>query len=279
MMAKLEQQIATFLRVPTSPNPPQGASESLQVFRASKKYYWYKLCLWVVKQISGLIALSYFLGIERVVSTYFTTQFGLDNFVFTGQGFIEIFIRNAEIPISFISLDKLFYWLAIAGLVGYLIQLPYTFLLLSLDYKQRWYMLTDTSLRIREGVVNIREQTMTFKNIQNLSIKQGPVQGLLGISDLLVQTAGGGGSGDDLEENSQDQKSLHTGYFRGVDNAEQIRDLILGRLTKGQMTTSLDLEKSEVDQSLLIEAANAIRDETRLMHKALINSRSSDTTS
>jgi hypothetical protein len=51
---------------------------------------------------------------------------------------------------------------------------------------------------------------------------------LLGIADLEVHSAGGGGSrrpGHDKK-----QEDLHVGKFRGVDNAEEIRDSILARV-------------------------------------------------
>jgi uncharacterized membrane protein YdbT with pleckstrin-like domain len=101
-----------------------------------------------------------------------------------------------------------------------------------LDYRYRWYMTTDTSLRIREGITTVRERTMTFANIQNLSLKQGPVQRLFGISDLQVRTAGGGGaeSSEESKKGHSEADNMHLGYFRGVDNAEEIRDLVLTQM-------------------------------------------------
>jgi len=99
--------------------------------------------------------------------------------------------------------------------------------LVRLDFEKRWYLVTDRSLRVREGVVNVREMTITFANIQNISISQGPIQRLIGIADLRVDTAGGGPSRGDKKEGGE---SLHTVRFRGVDNANEIRELITERL-------------------------------------------------
>jgi len=115
----------------------------------------------------------------------------------------------------------------------FVLQLPVTLLLVRLDYLMRWYLVTDRSLRIREGLRTVRERTMTFANIQNLSIRQGPLQRLLGIADLHVCTAGGGGgqdSGSGTEDDSGGDKGLHLAVFRGIDNAEEVRDLVLGHL-------------------------------------------------
>ena len=67
---------------------------------------------------------------------------------------------------------------------------------------------------------------MSFANVQQVVVTQGPLQRLLGIADLRVQSAGGGG--DQHERGGSE--SLHTGVFHGVVNANEIRDLILERL-------------------------------------------------
>ena len=49
----------------------------------------------------------------------------------------------------------------------------------------------------------VQEKTMTFSNVQNVSIRQGPMQRLFGIADLEVRTAGGGSSSDGNAPNEQ----------------------------------------------------------------------------
>jgi uncharacterized membrane protein YdbT with pleckstrin-like domain len=67
--------------------------------------------------------------------------------------------------------------------------------------------------------------TITFANIQNISVDQGPVQRALRIADLKVETAGGGPSNP-----KHPGQNLHTAYFRGIDNAQEVRTLIQDRL-------------------------------------------------
>ena len=62
-----------------------------------------------------------------------------------------------------------------------------------LDYEQRWYVVTDRSLRLRTGVWSVREMTMSFANLQQITVTQGPLQRLLGLADVRFQSAGGGG--------------------------------------------------------------------------------------
>jgi uncharacterized membrane protein YdbT with pleckstrin-like domain len=69
--------------------------------------------------------------------------------------------------------------------------------------------------------------TVNFTNVQNISVSQGPLQRILGISDLRVDTAGGGGGSSPGEKGSQ---NLHTAWFRGIENANDVRGIIQDRL-------------------------------------------------
>jgi uncharacterized membrane protein YdbT with pleckstrin-like domain len=121
----------------------------------------------------------------------------------------------------------------IAGFIwfAWFVQLVITYSILRIDYEQRWYVLTDRSLRVREGVLRLNEKTMTFANIQHLTVRQGPIQRLLGIADVEVRTAGGGGATPGAQPGGgRATASTHTAYFRGVDNAEEIRNVIRDRI-------------------------------------------------
>ncbi|MBP7483032.1 MAG: PH domain-containing protein [Lacunisphaera sp.] len=117
--------------------------------------------------------------------------------------------------------------LKIAGLTAYLLQLPLTYAIRRLDFEMRWYVVTDRSLRIRTGVWSVQESTMSFANLQQVEVSQGPLQRLLGLADVKVQSAGGSDN-----PHGKPQDDLHTGHFHGVDNAHEIRDLIQERLRR-----------------------------------------------
>ena len=117
------------------------------------------------------------------------------------------------------------------GFAVFVVQLPFTLLPILLDWELRWYIVTDRSLRIREGVWKVSEMTMTFANVQEVSIHQGPLERLFDVADVRVRSAGGGGGAGGHDRESE-EKSGHIGYFRGVDGAPAIRDLILERLKK-----------------------------------------------
>ena len=114
------------------------------------------------------------------------------------------------------------------GIALYLVQIPLTYAIRRLDFEMHWYIVTDRSLRIRTGLLRLQESTMSFANLQQVEVKQGPLQRLLGLADVHVQSAGGGGG----HEPGQIGESLHTGIFHSVSNATEIRDLILERLRR-----------------------------------------------
>lgn len=186
------------MNVPSEPEPPGGSEGSLKVFRASKNYFYCRAVGWAIGQ-------CIFLGI-------------LGSFLLGG---LLALWEELDLPALVVFV------LAGAALVVGVIHLIFSFSVLRLDYEMRWYMVTDRSLRIRDGVWSVREMTMTFANIQNISVSQGPIQRLFKIADLQVRTAGGGGV---PQEGAQ--HAMHIGRFGGVDNAEEIRDLILMRLKK-----------------------------------------------
>ena len=189
------------LRIPPEPGPPPGDEASARIFRAAPNYYRYLLVIWaVVTGAAGLFALGLVIGPLVAVSIALAAQ---------GQSWTLLLLVGPGLLLTVLMLERLF-----------------RLAILRLDYEKRWYVVTDRSLRIREGVVSVREMTVTFANIQNISISQGPIQRLLRIADLQVDTAGGGGAANA----GHASRSLHTAWFRGIDNANEVRELIQQRV-------------------------------------------------
>lgn len=202
--------LGQLLKLPPAPESPAGSAGSVRIFQAARGYYSYRLLQWGGKQASAAVGIGFGL--------LFLTTIGPQ------------FLRWG----SFFGLPGIVGLLEILGIGFYLFQLGASFLLLKLDYQCRWYLVTDRSLRIREGILRVREQTMSFANIQNISVRQGPLQRLFGIADLEVRTAGGGEKPKKGENESSKGADLHRGNFRGVDNAAEIREVILRRLRRLQ---------------------------------------------
>lgn len=166
------------------------------------------------------------------------------------------------------------------GVAFFLVQLPVTYALVRLEFESHWYIVTDRSLRIRWGLISLREATMSFANIQQVTVSQGPVQRLLGLADVHVKSAGGGGGGDDHKGQTHD--AMHEGVFHGVANAAEIRDLILARLRRFRAAGLGDPEEPEhaaanastadvaaPPGSAALDAAHALLAEARALRKAV----------
>lgn len=176
--------------------------------------------------------------------------------------------------------DALF-WIKLAetfGLFLFVLQFFWSLLAVRIDYSQRWYMVTDRSLRLRWGVVRIQETTMSFANLQQVSVHQGPLQRLLKLADVEVRSAGGG-SGDE-EKGAGD--SMHRSVFHAVENASEIRDLILARLQHyrqaglGEPDDEIQSEQapevlSRNDDGDALVAAQELLGETRALRETLRN--------
>ena len=103
-----------------------------------------------------------------------------------------------------------------------------------LDYELRWYVLTDRSLMIREGVWNTKEITLTFANAQNVRVTQGPLERLFGYSTVEVETAGGG--------SAENGMTPHRARLPGLERPHEVRDLILDGVRRVGTTGLGDLD-------------------------------------
>jgi uncharacterized membrane protein YdbT with pleckstrin-like domain len=158
------------------------------------------------------------------------------------------------------------------AIVGFIGQAIGTFVLLRLDFEQRWYIVTDRSLRIREGLVRLREQTVTFANVQNVAIRQGPLQRLLGIAELQVRTAGGG-KGSEWEEGHNDASDLHLARFRGIANPEAVCAAIRERLRQHRdagLGDPDDHSQQHSPEPHLLNAASELARQARELKLALV---------
>ncbi len=125
--------------------------------------------------------------------------------------------------------------LAPLGLIVAAAIVAVAYLAIYLRYDTTWYVISDRSLRIRRGIWVIHETTITFENVQNIGVHQGPLQRFFGIANVLVETAGGGGKAAGQHGGKHGQTSAsHQGLIEGVADAERIRDLLLSRLKQSK---------------------------------------------
>lgn len=249
MVEGVKGWLLRLLRVPAQPRAPSGG-RIVRIFRAAPAYFRYRLALWSLRQLGALLGL---LG-SLVFVTYLSGE--------VRHPVADFLLRAAE---------------AMAW-ITFLAQLPFSFAVLRLDFEMRWYILSDRSLRIREGVMSVREKTITFANIQNISIRQNPLQRLLRLADVRVATAGGGSSGS-AQGHGEVGESMHEAYFRGVANAEEIRNVIAERVRLHRDAGLGDPDEPEpiahAADSDVLAAAMELRDEIRGLRRVLVPARAS----
>jgi hypothetical protein len=257
------------LRVPPEPQPPFGEPSSVRVFRASRRLYWLRLIGFGAAQIVAVTAILFWLTV--LLATEHEAKRAQAEAAAQGrsapvlkagrnrplsQGFKDV---AARVPGSVFLL----LWIAKSiGVLIYLCQLAITYCIVRLDYELRWYVVTDRSLRIRSGLWTVEEMTMSFANLQQVVVSQGPLQRLLSIADLRVQSAGGGAA-TGLEKGRGSH--MHLGVFRGVENAMEIRDLILDRLRHFRETGLGDPDEAAhtplaIPQATELDSVTAARD-------------------
>jgi membrane protein YdbS with pleckstrin-like domain len=100
-----------------------------------------------------------------------------------------------------------------------------------LRYDTTWYVLTHRSLRIRRGIWVIHETTITFENIQNVSVESGPLERWFGIANVIVDSAGGG---PEKTSHGGTKENFHRGIIEGIDHPDEIRDLLMNRLRQSR---------------------------------------------
>jgi membrane protein YdbS with pleckstrin-like domain len=192
------------------PEAPAGSHASVRVMRASPKYLTYRMLpLWI--------------GALVVAGVFLITSIGALWSQHVAAFLAPVLVVVIAVPV-----------LALAWFCT------------RVDYDLRYYVLTDRSVRVREGAWLIDEKTITYANVQNVRVEQGPLQRLFGISDVRVDTAGGGAASAHSKHGGG---TNHGVVLAGIENANEVRDAILEHLrlrAHGAGLGDLDDERARV---------------------------------
>ena len=196
MLELVRRLLVRVLKVDRGP-PEVPLGESPEMFRASRKHLTYLLVAWALK--------TGFIGFALLVPVI-AAAIGVH-----AKGDAPEWVPGLL--------------LVVFG-VPYVVVSLFGYASIRLDWEMRWYILTDRSLRIREGIVFMREVTLTLANVQEIKVDQGPIQRALGIMDLLVDTAGGGAAAAAAKGSIYG----HHGMMRGIDRGSDVRTKIESRV-------------------------------------------------
>lgn len=189
-----------------SPKIPHGHENDkfLRVLRADKSYWNFLLFCWCSYSLLWIVALSIHIVLIVLTAPYLM-------------------------------------WLAILITLIVLAKIIVLFVVTRIDYELRWYIITDTSITVRQGAWTIREITVSYQNIQNVSVSQGPLERYFGFANLQIDTAGSSGAkahGKGMNPNRA--------VLRGIVNAPQIRDIILENLRSFRNSGLGDLDDNNI---------------------------------
>jgi membrane protein YdbS with pleckstrin-like domain len=229
MFTAIKAVVASLLKLPTGlPELPPGDHAHAEVRHAAPAFLSYRLV--------GLF---------------------LPNLIWAASAGIGLFVAAAKEPGALVGIIPL-------GLVlGF--TLAFGFVVIRLDYELRTYLITDRSLRVREGAMQVRELTLSYVNVQNVSLEQGPLERLFGFANVVVETAGGG------TQLQQAGSTGHRAVLRGLTDAEAVRDLIRARLLTVHKSTGLgDADEAHAEAGALdVQQLAEVRDAARALADAL----------
>ena len=170
----------------------------------------------------------------RVIFRYLTGPVVL---VLVWRGQSSVFGIESQVSAIFKSLEVV---IVVGLVVGFFTMLIVT----RVDFELRDYLLGDRSLRIVFGVFRRQEITLSYANIQNVEVTQGPIEQLLGIKNLKLTNAVSG-RGEERQG----------AVLQGVTDAENLRELLL-RLKTEQQDAGLG---DALPENLLQSVAEAAR--------------------
>jgi membrane protein YdbS with pleckstrin-like domain len=228
-------------RVPEdAPTLPQAAAEPIRAFKPSENFLAYlKFYFWF-----GLVLIDGALTVLWIMIAIASPWIGL---------------AITPVALAVIVLPDIVAYIAI-----------------HLRYDTTWYVLSDRSLRIRRGIWVIHETTLTFENIQNVNVNQGPIQRWFDVANIVVSTAGGGGSPGGDQHGHATALGAHVGLIEGIANAGEIRELIMGKLRRSrnaglgdEVHAQADLQNSSTSKltSFSEEHLKVLREIASLSHQ------------
>src|SRR5262245_44733616 len=136
MMDAFRRWCEKILRIPPEPEPPPGDEATARTFRAAPAYFRLLLVMWAIRNVFLTVFLMAWVGVGGTIAI--AALHGK-----RGSGVLVVLLC---LVLAFIIFALVF-------------QAVFRLAVLRLEFERRWYVVTDRSLRIREGVVTVREMT------------------------------------------------------------------------------------------------------------------------
>lgn len=147
-----------------------------------------------------------------------------------GYNYLTVFVRFLQ-PFIFTGvaviplIGKLHGWGLALGLFAFfaeVVSLAFALVAARVDFELRHYLVGDRSLRVVQGAWVREEVTLSYANVQNIEVSQGPLERLFGFKSLTISTAGA--------DTTPGAQNSHLVTLVGLEQADEVRELILGML-------------------------------------------------
>lgn len=177
---------------------------------------------------------------------------------------VQLFVFTSALVAS-VAAQKLEPTLFIAAALGLLlVGLVFSLVTTRIDFELRHYLVGDRSLRVSQGAIIRREVTLSYANVQNIEVLQGPLERLFGIKSVTISTAGGAAVAGG--------HTSHEVVLAGITDADAVRELILG-MVKKQRDAGLGEAKSSSPESINAELLAEVRDAAVVLRDAALGAR------
>lgn len=201
------RQALSALQAAMQPPTPIRGAEALQLLRPSRRAHLWHWAKWAGAQLSALA------GLILVLSAFDLTEWLPRNLQFIR------FLTQWDDYSDYLPPE--WQWVGLTlTLGGFLTQFGLTLITVWLEWRTIAYLVTDQGVQLRHGLWTVNETSLRFANIQQVVFKQGLIQRVLRLADVVVSTAGQRASGDD-----EDEQRKKRGLLRDLD-AAQARSLI-----------------------------------------------------
>lgn len=134
-----------------------------------------------------------------------------------------------------------------------------------IDFELRHYLVGDRSLRVSQGAVIRREVTISYANVQNIEVLQGPLDRLFDIKSVTISTAGGAAVAGG--------HTSHEVVLAGITDADAVRELILGMVKKHRDAGLGEAQHAKPHDGLNPKLLEEIRDAALLLKEAAAKAR------
>lgn len=202
-MAKILQPLWRLLRLSLEPPAPIANAQVRQILQPGHRAHQLHLLRWAAAQISAL------LGVLVIVFAIDFTQW-LPDYL----SFLDVFARLNDYT-TYIPAQ--WRWLGVTlTIAAFVVQLPLSFFILWAERRTTWYVISDQGVQLRYGLWTMNETSLRFTNIQHVMLKQGLLQRVLGLADVVLNTAGGRPKEDDED----DEERKRQGELKDLEYAQ-----------------------------------------------------------